>query len=581
MKPEEAAFINLVALARADGLVSPSEISLLEGYREALGVSVEFAEGVLKKEDLRALGSKEIKGKPSDRIQILKMMIRVAYADGLITSQEKKLLSRVAKSFGIGPIASRGLYWEIEREKGIRRKLRRSQIVAAVTIVVAALAVWVTFKHFSSKTEQRLSETRINLDELKTELGFGRAQAEDALKKVQKSQEDLAQNETALSKRLVELEKKDRQDLLKVEIDRLKLELARVRNLNAAFKEIEKEYGGSILLIFIAYELVLDKTRVPRGSMGSGFFATSVGHIVTNKHVVQPWKFSGDDIMLMESGYKIDPDSMIVAAWPAGAEVKTAGGDLNLDAAYNTVKKNLEVAKTTADTFEVQFRRLESGMMYRGRFHTIDQGDLAILKASPAFPVRAFPLALATDEIEKLDPVMVLGFPTGINILETTKAETSPSLGEVRKIEKSIMVTAPIVPGNSGGPLIDIQGAVVGVASRIYGEATLGSCIPSKYILPLLPAASDLLKDVARHEAAKAYRAALDDLRLAEQQCTDDKERKMIVDSRTRLFKIRDRMFAEAEKTKDKAAGKSALQKIVDQFGPVWGKEALELLRGL
>jgi S1-C subfamily serine protease len=596
MKLEEAAFVALVGFAREDGVITQSERSLLDRYRETLGVPEEFAEKVLQGEDVPALDPEKIKGLPSDRVHILKMMIRVACADGVISRGERRLLKRVARSMGIGGLALRGLFWEIEQEQGVRKRLRRSQIVAAATVVAAAVAVFLVFKHYSGVTEHRFDETLIDLETLKDELGLERAQAEDALRLVRDSQKDLVQRETDLEKRLEELgkktvdernalktalttEQKNQRAAMQAEIERLRGELARVRSLNTIFKSIEREYGASILLIFIAYDLVKDQDRITRGSMGTGFFVSSSGHAVTNKHVVQPWKFGGDEIMLMDNGFSIDKASMVMAAWPAGAEVKTPQGDLNLDAAYTIAKNDLELSKTAPDTFEYRTERLEMGIPYRGRFHTIDNGDLAVIKVTVPSPVKAFPLETAAEKLEKLDPVMVLGFPVGINILETTRAETSPSLGEVRKIEKSIMVTAPIVPGNSGGPLIDARGSVVGVASKIFGEATLGSCIPARYILPLLPNTHDLLEDVAAYEAAGSYRAALDDLRLAEQRCENDKEREMVGGVRDRLLAVRDGMTAKARQEEEAAAKRDALQDVVERFGPHWAREAAELLK--
>ena len=52
----------------------------------------------------------------------------------------------------------------------------------------------------------------------------------------------------------------------------------------------------------------------------------------------------------------------------------------------------------------------------------------------------------------------------------------------------SIFVSAPIVAGNSGGPLIDAKGYVIGVASASYGASTVGGCIPIRHAISLLPA---------------------------------------------------------------------------------------------
>jgi len=127
---------------------------------------------------------------------------------GVLSQEEKALIHRLARSFGIGRIAMRGAFWEIERELGIKRKLRISQSVTMVTIVIAFLLVWFTFKQFSRKSMERFDESRINLDELKTELGFERTKAEEALRQVRESQADLEEREMLLEMQLEELDRK-------------------------------------------------------------------------------------------------------------------------------------------------------------------------------------------------------------------------------------------------------------------------------------------------------------------------------------------------------------------------------------
>ncbi len=48
---------------------------------------------------------------------------------------------------------------------------------------------------------------------------------------------------------------------------------------------------------------------------------------------------------------------------------------------------------------------------------------------------------------------MVLGFPSGDTLHEAGRAEASVSLGTVRRVEETIQISAPLIPGNSGGPL--------------------------------------------------------------------------------------------------------------------------------
>jgi hypothetical protein len=105
---------------------------------------------------------------------------------------------------------------------------------------------------------------------------------------------------------------------------------------------------------------------------------------------------------------------------------------------------------------------------------------------------------------------MVLGFPRGIALLEGRSAELSVALGEVSKIERSIMITAPVVPGNSGGPAVDREGRVIGVATLTPGQG-LGICLRAEEFLALLPGAEALIAHASqsialgRTDAARAY----------------------------------------------------------------------------
>ena len=48
-----------------------------------------------------------------------------------------------------------------------------------------------------------------------------------------------------------------------------------------------------------------------------------------------------------------------------------------------------------------------------------------------------------------------------------------------------ILVAAPMIGGNSGGPLIDRQGRVIGISTRVQSEM-LGSCLRIEHALELL-----------------------------------------------------------------------------------------------
>ena len=220
----------------------------------------------------------------------------------------------------------------------------------------------------------------------------------------------------------------------RVEIDRLLGELARVRSTTERFQKLEREYQSSVLYVHASYMLRKGETTIRRSNVGSAFFVTERGHLITNKHVVKNWLFQPEDVKRRADGWTVDPESVRYAVWPAGREVLRADGRLDLDAGYSTARGTLSLLDTAVDRFRERTRKLASGTSFTGRFHVLDQSDLAVLVAKVDGDVVPLPLAPEDHVIEKLDPVMALGFPAAISAREP-RLETAPSLGEVRKVE--------------------------------------------------------------------------------------------------------------------------------------------------
>jgi hypothetical protein len=85
------------------------------------------------------------------------------------------------------------------------------------------------------------------------------------------------------------------------------------------------------------------------------------------------------------------------------------------------------------------------------------------------------------------DPVIVIGTPYG---LEGSMSEGIVSalnrtlIADDFLIENVIQTTAPLNPGNSGGPVLNYQGQVIGIATAIVQESQgIGFAIPSDTIL--------------------------------------------------------------------------------------------------
>jgi len=466
MQAALVAYRTLVDLARVDGRISEDERRLLDRYRVALGLEEQTAR--LAELEPGAEPPRAGDLSPAQSVHVLKMMIRVAHADGTISERERRRLEEVADRLGIGRVKYAGILVDIENEARGGQRVRRSfrGLLVALAVLVVVVGIVGTYLVRRSATTEETGRLRARIDEMTIEQA---ARDEEIVRRSVEGSVGIA-----------------------------------------AFKEVESRFGPSVVLIIVAYDLVRGDQITTHWSSGTGFFITPDGLIVTNKHVIQPWKFSAELVAQIDAGFTIDEDSLRVGAWPTGANLRSDEGEFDVDSGYFNGDGTLEIYRTTEDQFELRPNELPDGSVYMALLHAMGSGDLAVLKAEVSEPVRPFPLPRALPGVEKLDPVMVLGFPRGIALLEGSSAELSVALGEVSKIERSIMITAPVVPGNSGGPAVDREGRVIGVATLTPGQG-LGICLGTQEFLALLPGADELIASASeslalgRTDDARAY----------------------------------------------------------------------------
>lgn len=185
--------------------------------------------------------------------------------------------------------------------------------------------------------------------------------------------------------------------------------------LSASFAQVAKKVESSVVNIDVKGRIPEgtvrnrydDETRRPSRSVGSGFIVDKVGYILTNYHVID-------------------------------------------DASRITV-------------------RLQTNEEFTARVvGTDEETDLAVLKIEAG---RDLPfLALGnSDRVEIGDWVLAIGSPFGLEqtvtagIISQTKRETPYASA----FQKFIQTDAAINRGNSGGPLVDMNGEVIGVNSQI------------------------------------------------------------------------------------------------------------------
>src|SRR6266542_4209464 len=142
------------------------------------------------------------------------------------------------------------------------------------------------------------------------------------------------------------------------------------------------------------------------------------------------------------------------------------------------------------------------------------EGDLALLRIdAPAGQVR--PLLLDRTSPQEGESVVVIGNPFGLE-----GSVTNGIVSAVRDIPtfgRIIQITAPISPGSSGSPVVNMQGQVIGVATlQITGGQSVNFAIPSERISQLqgvsLMSLSELAVASGKNKHAKAVQFFRDGL---------------------------------------------------------------------
>lgn len=201
-----------------------------------------------------------------------------------------------------------------------------------------------------------------------------------------------------------------------------------------------------------------------RMSSGSGFCIGEDGRIVTNAHVVQPEGFdrsipwTKDEVLVPEVVYAV-VFSGSDTPHPATLVRALEGGELDL-------------ALLRIEPFE--------GMPHLDGFA----------------PERAIP-DVGTD-------VYLHGFPLGKSAIQDGDRVFASSFRGIlsRTVGPWIQVDAAVHPGNSGGPLTDGNGTVVGVVTRVQRIDDHAIAPDMGYAIPVARVAALLAPDVAKADAA-------------------------------------------------------------------------------
>ncbi len=241
---------------------------------------------------------------------------------------------------------------------------------------------------------------------------------------------------------------------------------------------------------------------------GSGFFISDQGHLITNRHVVRPsetkdWKeressLADAEAKLARFRRVINKESAYLAKFSQKLKARRRSIDsisnrherATAEAEFADVKHrfderrrlhNQETRKYRAMKASYSDKRSEFGFnsalsVVKKRFEIVlkngdkrsaklvalsDDHDLALLKmdATQAFFIDPEALGAATQGQQ----VYAIGSPIGLKNIITS--------GIVSRVDSDALYTdTQVLPGNSGGPLLDEKGAIIGVTTAKVGK---------------------------------------------------------------------------------------------------------------
>jgi serine protease Do len=160
----------------------------------------------------------------------------------------------------------------------------------------------------------------------------------------------------------------------------------------------------------------------------------------------------------------------------------------------------------TVTAFRREQGRFEKKVYRKVKLIALDEYmDLALLKVEEDLEMDIPQLYLGdSDTIQEGDEVFTIGNPQGL--------ERSTARGDVSKVNRNyqgrlyIQTTTPISPGNSGGPLFNERGEVIGVTNMGYIFLDgLGFAIPSRYVKEFLDNVEAFAYDPDNPNAAIKY----------------------------------------------------------------------------
>ncbi len=211
---------------------------------------------------------------------------------------------------------------------------------------------------------------------------------------------------------------------------------------------------------------------------------------------------------------RVKPTVVAITTFDSNGEALMTGSGFFVNPGQ--VVTNLHVVKNST---RIEVKVLDGkGRIYpvTGVLDIDEEGDLAMLKVEmPLDRVRS--IELATSLPDEGEPIFVIGNP--LKLEGSVSDGIVSAVREVPNVGRIIQITAPISHGNSGSPVFNLQGKVLGVVTvKVTNGQNINLAIAYNRVADLKPGTvrpvSDLASKAKGDVAESLYRSGLESMWL-------------------------------------------------------------------
>jgi serine protease Do len=255
-------------------------------------------------------------------------------------------------------------------------------------------------------------------------------------------------------------------------------------------------FTAKALRISALVALTIMLAWIPAGGAEQGH------HYLPPRPTVSPGHLSPDELAITKAFERVDP--AVVVLLTEESEISEEDGELVLrpsrgigsGVVISEVGKILTAAHVVSGTRNLKVRLLDGSEVGASIIFSDTASDIAVVRMNPGYPPTPHAVLGDSDSVQVGQTALVIGAPLG--------AERSLSVGHIsaRRNGKEffggaitaemLQTDAAVNHGNSGGPLVNLAGEVIGVISRILttagGSQGLGFAISSNNVKQLLGA---------------------------------------------------------------------------------------------